>query len=240
MASVGKPWVHWPEDTEVEEGVWRDYYTSEKLEDFPKPWIKYHDERYGVGKDCMGLYILWPEENYVIQYNKSWREESCTSSWRGCPCKNEQLPPLLFVRGLCPTSRLRTMNPNLGLQFTPIQRPDSFRDVWFKGGMSSQIRLNWTGDGKWTLSDDIWNTSAATNAPMDSYALGKNEWLVTGDDENCHDGEPYTTFLKFTGCREGEFTCDDGQCVRMEKRHFLIKLIFLKICPQVRPTSELC
>ena len=225
MASSGKPWVHWPEDTEVEEGVWRDYYTSEKLEDFPKPWMKYHDERYGVGKDCMGLYILWPEENYVIQYNKSWREEGCTSSWRGCPCKNEELPPLLFVRGLCPTSRLRTMNPNLGLQFTPIQRPDNFRDVWFKGGMSSQIRLNWTGDGKWTLSDDIWNTSAATNAPMDSYALGKNEWLVTGDDENCHDGEPYTTFLKFTGCREGEFTCDDGQCVRMEKRHFWIMLL---------------
>ena len=117
------------------------------------------------------------------------------------------------VRGLCPSSRLRTLNPNLGLQFTPVQRSDSFRDVWFKGGMSSQIRLNWTGDGKWTLSDDIWNTSAATNAPMDSYALGKNEWLVTGDDENCYDGEPYTTFLKFTGCRETEFTCDDGQCV---------------------------
>ena len=30
-------------------------------------------------------------------------------------------------------------------------------------------------------------------------------------DENCHDGEPYTTFLKFTGCREGEFTCDGGE-----------------------------
>ena len=59
MASIGKPWVHWHEDTEVEEGVWRDYYTSEKLEDFAKPWKKYHDERYGVGKDCLGLYILW-------------------------------------------------------------------------------------------------------------------------------------------------------------------------------------
>ena len=34
--------------------------------------------------------------------------------------------------------------------------------------------------------------------------------------------------LKFTGCREGEFTCDDGQCVRMEKRYFLIKLILFE------------
>ena len=216
--NTGKPWPHWPEDTDVEEGVWRDYYTGEKLEDFPKPWNTEHDERHGEGTDCLGLSTWWPEQGHVIQFNESWWEGDCTSSWRGCPCKNDELPPLLFLRGLCPSSRLRTMNPNIGLQFTPIQRPHLLRDVWFKGGMSSKIQLNFTGDGKWTLSDDIWNTTANTNAPKDSYALGKNEWLVTGDDLNCHEGEPYKTFLKLTGCLEGEFTCDDGQCVRMEQR----------------------
>ena len=200
----------------MEEGVWRDYYTSEKLEDFVKPWMKYHDERYGVGSDCMGLYIHWPEENYVIQYNRSWREEGCSSSWRGCPCKNEELPPLLFIRGLCPTSRLRSMNPNLGLQYTPIQRPNNLRHVWFKGGMSTHIQPL----GKWTLSDDIWNDTATTTASYESYAIGKHEWSFTGDDENCHGGKPYTTFLKFTGCLEGEFTCDNGLCIPMEKRQF--------------------
>ena len=84
--------------------------------------------------------------------------------------------------------------------------------------MSSKLQLNWTGDGKWTFSDDIWNVSASTKAPKDTYALGKWEYFVTGDDENCHDGKPYTTFLKFTGCVEGQFTCDDGQCIRMEQR----------------------
>ena len=42
--------------------------------------------------------------------------------------------------------------------------------------------------------------------------------MVTGDDVSCHKGEPYTTFFKLTGCLDGDFTCDDGQCVRMEQR----------------------
>ena len=144
------------------------------------------------------------------------REMDCISAWRGCPCKNDQLPPLLFLRGLCPSSTLKTKNPIAGVRFTPVQRPNNLRNVWFKSGLSSKIHPN--VDGKWTISDDVWNATAVTNAPKDSYALGKHEWMVTGDDKNCHKGEPYTTFLKLTGCLEGYFTCDDGECVRMEQR----------------------
>ena len=28
----------------------------------------------------------------------------------------------------------------------------------------------------------------------------------------------YTRMVKLSGCKDGEFTCDDGQCVRMDKR----------------------
>ena len=35
---TGKPLSHWPADTIVEEGVWRDYYSGEKLENYTKPW----------------------------------------------------------------------------------------------------------------------------------------------------------------------------------------------------------
>ena len=217
IITTGKPLAHWPKDTVAEEGTWRDFYTGEKLENYSKPWYKKHDERWGEGTDCMGLFTYWPDD-FVIHFNESWWEGGCTSSWRGCPCKNEELPPVLFLRGLCPTSKLRTAKPSRGLKYTPIQRPENLRDVWFQGGMSSKLQLNWTGDGKWTFSDDIWNVSASTKAPKDTYALGKWEYFVTGDDENCHDGKPYTTFLKFTGCVEGQFTCDDGQCIRMEQR----------------------
>ena len=81
--------------------------------------------------------------------------------------------------------------------------------------MSSKIYFNAT---KWTIDDDVWNVTAVSNAARNSYALGKHEWLITGDDVSCHKGEPYTTFLKLTGCLDGDFTCDDGQCIRMEQR----------------------
>ena len=66
------------------------------------------------------------------------------------------------------------------------------RDVWFKGGLSSKIRLDEVVEEKtikWTISDDVWNVTAVTNAPKDSYALGKWEWTVTGDHVSCHKGK---------------------------------------------------
>ena len=32
------------------------------------------------------------------------------------------------------------------------------------------------------------------------------------------DGMEYTTELKMSGCQEGNFTCNDGQCVSMDQR----------------------
>ena len=43
-------------------------------------------------------------------------------------------------------------------------------------------------------------------------------WTVEGD-FNCGNGASYTTELKLTACNpEGEFTCDDGECVKMEEK----------------------
>ena len=52
-------------------------------------------------------------------------------------------------------------------------------------------------------------TSKASHA---SFTLGKHIWTIkTAEDE-------YVTELKMSGCQNGEFTCNDGQCVSMEKR----------------------
>ena len=64
----------------------------------------------------------------------------------------------------------------------------------------------------------FFNTSASTDARPDTFILGKHTWSISGDSEDCHSGQPYTTELKLTGCKEGSFTCDDGQCIKMVER----------------------
>ena len=110
MTISGKPWLHWPEDTVVEEGVWRDYYTGEKLEDYAKPWRKGEDEKVGVGRDCLNMWTwrredkneLSQTERDIKLVDRSWWESRCAGPVRGCPCNNDKLPPLLSLRGLCP------------------------------------------------------------------------------------------------------------------------------------------
>ena len=50
-----------------------------------------------------------------------------------------------------------------------------------------------------------------------SFTLGKHNWTIKGD-EGCSSGDTYITELKMSGCEENEFTCYDGQCVRMDCR----------------------
>ena len=60
---------------------------------------------------------------------------------------------------------------------------------------------------------------ATTSARETSFILGRHKWMIHLDSPECLEGEPYTAQLKMSGCiTEGEFTCDDGQCVTMEQR----------------------
>ena len=56
-----------------------------------------------------------------------------------------------------------------------------------------------------------------SSASFASFAMGKHKWTIEGDID-CNTGEPYVTELKLSGCQEGNFTCNDGQCVSMDKR----------------------
>ena len=104
---------------------------------------------------CLGFGTWWPDHNWVFQFNISWWEGSCTGSWRGCPCQNTELPALMYLRGLCPTSYFQTKNANKGLIFTPTQHPLHMRDTQFVGGMSSRIFFDgWAY--KWTIKDSVY------------------------------------------------------------------------------------
>ena len=67
------------------------------------------------------------------------------------------------------------------------------------------------------LTDAKSAVTAVSNASRLSYVLGKHNWTISNDVYEC--GMNYTTELKLTGCNpEGQFTCDDGQCIKMESR----------------------
>ena len=85
---------HWPETMEANETVWRDYYTGERLEEYPRPWEWDHDARNGEDDNCLALYTDLPWE-------MSWFEDDCWASYdMSCPCQYQQRP-LLRLRGLC-------------------------------------------------------------------------------------------------------------------------------------------
>ena len=124
-----------------------------------------------------------------------------------CACEHpEQM--YLQLRGLCPDT-------NIDQVYVPRNKPRSNK-VDLHGFQNTLIEYQGEKLG-WKLNVDgiFQNTSAHTNAPMASFVLGKHEWLIEGDNMECSEnGKPYTRLLKLTGCREGEFTCSDGQCIR--------------------------
>ena len=67
----------------------------------------------------------------------------------------------------------------------------------------------------WKLTEQSKGTIGSTEAPLESYVMGAHDWVVENDNVKCsRKGETYHRILKLTGCREGEFTCNDGQCIR--------------------------
>ena len=86
------------------------------------------------------------------------------------------------------------------------------------GEATARIEYNDTSS-QWIMANARYGVSAVSRAPKFSYLLGKHKWTISNDYFDCNEGQQYTTVLKLTGCnQEGDFTCDDGQCIPMERR----------------------
>jgi hypothetical protein len=200
--------AHWPEGTKARETVWRDYYTGEQIEAYTHPWYGGSDNRKGPMDNCMLMYTDTP-------FEESWGELHCVYEY-ACPCTYKE-PPTLILRGLCPASSLWTKDKKFGIAYTPRQLPSTPNDLFLVGGFSTEIRYDDNSE-MWILTDAVSSVTAVSRASKGSYVLGKHSWTITNDVFGCHEGKEYTTKLKLTGCSEGQFTCDDGQCVQMAER----------------------
>ena len=184
----------WVAARRADDGSWLDVYNQAPVEKTMATWAK-------------GNPGLQRCANYVLPW-KGVATFDCVVDTElspfYCPC-HFNVSPNLILKGLCPGS-------NIDQAY--LARNDPATGYLYFYGSHKTIA---TFDGKkWEMLTAFFNTSAST---PDKFILGKHSWSINGDSEKCHLGKPYTTKLKLTGCNQfGEFTCDDGQCVKMVER----------------------
>ena len=191
----------WPEGRNAVESVWRDFYTGDQLDNYTKPWYSTNaDNEYGENSNC------------ILYRFGVWQEWDCFNTDRGCPCSFEN-KPILHLRGFCPDTKIKH---NIYTTLTIPTSPSG--EISFVGKRRSQIKHD-PSLGKWILEGKFSSAKAESKASQHSYALGKHNWTISKDSDKCSNGQSsYTIAMKLTGCKEDEFTCDDGQCIAMEER----------------------
>ena len=239
-SDVTLPFEHWPQDiTESDMGVWRDYYTGAPLENYNRTRAQF-----GSGH-CALLAGNTLEANkppfYEHMSSSEWGGIRCNYMYLGiqiwCPCLQESA---LLLRGTCSSSNLR--NFGRGLEYFPQHMPLTYDNVFFQSTGKNLSRIDYNmSSSRWVYSSPKFRTTAFSEAEAETYLVGKHNWTVSNDQHRCHrergkeKNEDYSTELKLSGCHQGfffdgwmmpdiysgldaEFTCNDGQCVSMEKR----------------------
>ena len=184
------------EDRETED-VWRDFYTGDVVQNYSHPWIGSKPNG-GRAENCARLM----NEN-------EWADRECENPKFACMCAHEP-HTVLKLRGLCSDSVI-------DVHYKPTNKMSDIRELKLQGLTHTSIEF--VEDKKmWRLYVIDSNvTGMSSKASFASFTLGKHNWTISGDD-GCSSGASYTTELKMSGCQEGDFTCDDGQCVRMDQR----------------------
>ena len=196
---------HWPKGVEAKEGVWRDYYTGEQLENYTKPWyMSSGDKDVGDTHNCIFVFL-------TKQDTRTWVEWECYAvSPRGCPCTYDS-PPLIHLRGFWPDTNLEHK------RYTVTQTAANPSNIVLVGYNSARIQYD-SSLRQWVYSDPRLNITAYSTASPNSFVLGKHNWTVSGDEYLSSKNKDYEIELKLTGCKADEFTCNDGQCVKIAER----------------------
>ena len=178
------------------EGVWKDFYTGEIVQNFTQPWI-------GSGPDGGKV------QNCARPLNENvWADSNCDYPNIACMCSH-MLNTSLKLRGLCRSSAI-------DIHYKPVNKPRDIRKLELQGLTYTSIEYA-EDEKRWILDLINSNVTGTSSASFVSFTLGKHNWTIKGD-AGCSSGDSYIKELKMSGCLEGNFTCNDGQCVSMDQR----------------------
>ena len=176
-----------------EEGVWKDSINKQPLND-TQLWAD-GEPNGRTAENCGSI------------TNCLWFDVVCT---RGFPCLCESKPrPNLKLLGLCKETLIDR-------DFQPQNDVNNIERLIIVGH-STSIEYD-QNEMLWQMNVVFSNVTGTSIASQKSYTVGKNTWTIIGDKGCNKESNTYTTQLKMSGCKEGDFTCYDGQCVSMKKR----------------------
>ena len=178
------------------EGTWKDFYTGEVLQNYSYPWFGSKSD----GEETENCARLLNEN--------SWGDKGCDDPNYACMCSHKSAQ-ILRLRGLCPRSAV-------DVHYKQMNKQTDIRELKLQGLTHSSIEYS-EEENIWRLNVIGSNVTGISTASSSSFTLGKHNWTIKGD-KGCRSGDTYITELKMSGCEENEFTCDDGQCVRMDLR----------------------
>ena len=181
------------------DGEWKDFYNQEKL-NFTLPWAENEPNRGGI-ENCLQLSFSRGIPRIA--------DQPCAVRGGACMCERDPLP-YLRLRGLCSAWAAQD------IVFQPMNNLTDCRELSLIGMKASIVY-----DRKqtiWIMTDVVTNMTGISTASATSLILGRHSWTIKGDRGCSKDGSEYTTELKMSGCQDGNFTCDNGQCVGMDKR----------------------
>ena len=180
------------------EGNFTDYYTGSAI----------HQTMWVAGQPNGGL------EQQCTQWDRnipkgSLFDTSCVhlDQKLQCLCQFDE-SPILIMRGLCMGSHIDT--------HCTLKKSNGSIDYM---GLTGTVIRFLPSTLEWAMGVNLKKTIGVTSAEETSFILGRHEWSIDSDSVKCNRGSPYISQLKISGCKtDGEFTCNDGQCVTMEQR----------------------
>ena len=197
-----------------ENTVWSVHYS--KLHNFSDTVTEgqftnfYDGKRVDTKIGFTGSSLIDPTRNCAIlvpMWN-GWRDWQCKippGHVISCACEHPG-QMYLQLRGLCPHS-------NIDRFYVPKNKKGS--GAFMLLGLDTTTIEYSTANMVWKLVEHSQNVTATTAAPLASYVLGSQEWVVENDNRECNKKvDSNNKVFEMSGCQDDKYSCTGALCNR--------------------------